>query len=586
MKRLKYILLHMDQMTSTYRDMYEGPIVFTFPDRVSEEGDDNVFYHGSVGFAFSVTNRKELDKPTVVIQIPCSLLKLNRISTAVLDFCLREFTVYIDEMNAELENGKHLDRENGRYYCYKPGSEIVTNNGVYAAYCRECDYEHIGGVAVRINSNERDTAFIQCICFRLQVQLPYKKMKKAIRMLCEDLPYAVNLFIANFNQEKLTKALELENKQNAIRNWLSDSEYCAFIANGSILPRTKRGDQPKLDAALFVSPKEDEIEICGVKGMGIRKGVSVITGGGYSGKTTILNALQSGIYNHVLGDGRELCITDESAVEIVAEDGRPIYECNISTFFRWVSDGEPERFSAERASGSTSQAANIIEAIDGGARLLLIDEDRSATNFMIRDKLMRELVSDDPIVPFVDRVHRLYTEKGVSSILIIGGCSDFLKVADYVYIMKDYTLINITMQVLKDERFQCGACNDDALQCEQKKSLSFFNSVDSGHADRNEKLVISKMGYILIGDMQIDLRCVHSICSYDQLIGMGMILKKLSSTKEKDLLQQIDELYREVSRDGLDCVYSSRYDGVGRFAALPRKMDIYAAIRRMRETND
>ena len=152
--------------------------------------------------------------------------------------------------------------------------------------------------------------------------------------------------------------------------------------------------------------------------------------------------------------------------------------------------------------------------------------------------------------------------------------------------MKDYTLINITMQVLKDERFQCGACNDEALQCEQKKSLSFFNSVDSGHADRNEKLVISKMGYILIGDMQIDLRCVHSICSYDQLIGMGMILKKLSSTKEKDLLQQIDELYREVSRDGLDCVYSSRYDGVGRFAALPRKMDIYAAIRRMRETND
>lgn len=162
------------------------------------------------------------------------------------------------------------------------------------------------------------------------------------------------------------------------------------------------------NAVPFVSTPEDEIEVCGVRGMGIRRGVTVITGGGYSGKSTLLDAIAAGIYNYIPGDGRELCITDETAVTISAEEARSVKRVNISPFIKWLPGGDAHAFSTERASGSTSQAANIMEAVENGARLLLIDEDRSATNFMIRDRLMKALIQKEPITPFTDRVRELY----------------------------------------------------------------------------------------------------------------------------------------------------------------------------------
>ena len=215
-------------------------------------------------------------------------------------------------------------------------------------------------------------------------------------MLCRDLPFAVNKFIAEFDIEGLNRTLALAEKQSSIRAWLANSSYCAFIANGSILPRETGTDLPMLNAVPFQSPPDDEIEICGVRGMGIPKGVTVITGGGYSGKSTLLDAISAGIYDHRAGDGRELCITEESAVTISAEDGRSVKCLNISPFIKWLPGGDTSNFSTEHASGSTSQAANIMETVDSGAKLLLMDEDRSATNFMIRDRMMKELIEKEP----------------------------------------------------------------------------------------------------------------------------------------------------------------------------------------------
>ena len=171
-----------------------------------------------------------------------------------------------------------------------------------------------------------------CLCIRMQVQLPKGKLRKAIQMLCRDLPAAVDMFIARFDIVKFNQAIALSKKQADIRAWLQKSDYCAFIANGSILPRAKASDLPLTEAIPFCSTPNDEIEVCGVRGMAIRRGVTVITGGGYSGKSTLLDAISAGIYDHCLGDGRELCITDASAMTISAEDGRSVKSVNISPF--------------------------------------------------------------------------------------------------------------------------------------------------------------------------------------------------------------------------------------------------------------
>ena len=236
-----------------------------------------------------------------------------------------------------------------------------------------------------------------CLCFTIQVQLPKRKLRKAIQMLCKDLPDATLRFINDFDFAGLNKALRLAEQQNSIRQWLKNSEYCAFIANGSILPRANGTELPLKNAIPFKSTPNDEIEIYGIKGMGFKKGVTVITGGGYSGKSTLLDAISAGIYNHCIGDGRELCITDETAMVIAAEDGRCVKNLNISPFIKWIPGGNTNNFSTEHASGSTSQASNIIEAIDMNVKLLLIDEDKSATNFMIRDEKMKELIAKEVV---------------------------------------------------------------------------------------------------------------------------------------------------------------------------------------------
>ena len=169
----------------------------------------------------------------------------------------------------------------------------------------------------------------------------------------------------------------------------------------------------------FVSPSSMEVTLNlpnhgPLKGMGIPKGITLIVGGGYHGKSTLLEALELGVYNHIAGDGREYVITESDAVKIRAEDGRSIKSADISLFINDLPNGKDTCcFYTEDASGSTSQAANVMEAIETGSRLLLIDEDTSATNFMIRDELMQRVVkrSQEPITPFIERVQWLAQEK-------------------------------------------------------------------------------------------------------------------------------------------------------------------------------
>jgi predicted ABC-class ATPase len=408
-------------------------------------------------------------------------------------------------------------------------------------------------------------------------------------MLCKDLPDAVNRFIMNFDINTFMSATELAQKQSAIREWLKNSDYCAFVANGSILPRAKGTDLPMLDAIPFRSTPNDEIEVCGVRGMGIKKGVTVITGGGYSGKSTLLDAISAGIYDHAIGDGRELCITDESAVTISAEDGRSVKHVNISPFIKWLPGGDTSDFSTDHASGSTSQAANIMEAVDSGANLLLIDEDRSATNFMIRDRMMKELIEKEPITPFTDRVNELHKTHGVSTILVIGGSGEYLSVANKIYMMEDYLIHDVT----EKSKNICSSYNVSTVlpssanwqQCRALYSDG-FSSYPDGRG--SERLEVSDMGFIIIGDETIDVRGLHDIVSPRQLDTLGFMLRYLEITnndKKIDIQGKIHDLYTRIYKEGIDFLYSPFFTTCERFLDLPRKQELMALINRMRKIN-
>ena len=184
-----------------------------------------------------------------------------------------------------------------------------------------------------------------------------------------------------------------------------------------------------------------------IKGMGLPKGVSLIVGGGYHGKSTLLKAIEKGVYNHIRGDGREWVISSNNTVKIRAEDGRRIEKVDIKYFIDNLPGGEDTRqFSSVNASGSTSQAANIMEAIEIGSDLLLMDEDTSATNFMIRDAKMQALVAKEkePITPFIDRIRSLYEKHEISTILVIGGAGDYLDVADQVVMLDAYQVYDVS----------------------------------------------------------------------------------------------------------------------------------------------
>ena len=318
--------------------------------------------------------------------------------------------------------------------------------------------------------------------------------------------------------------------------------------------------------------------------MAVRRGITVIVGGGYSGKSTLLDAIAAGIYDHIAGDGRELVLTDESAVTIAAEDGRSIRNLDISPFVRWLpGDGDVRDVSTDHASGSTSQAANVVEAVGHGASLLLIDEDRSATNFMIRDPLMKALVEREPLTPFTDRVRELYERLGVSTILVVGGSGEYLTPAERVYRMEDYRISDAT-DAAKALARPADPLPPPALRRIRRALLADrFSAYPEGSG--SERLAVSEPGFLCIGDERVDVRGLHDIVNGRQLTALGFLLRHLAAHNTDcrlDIAQRIDELYSEIEENGLDTVYSSYFTTCGRFLDLPRKAELLALLARMR----
>ena len=619
MTRLKSLLMSMENKTKNWREMYEGLIFIPActpgnPTEFPVTGSDPTYWSGGdVSFTVETTNRMAFDRPTILCQIPAEMLGITDYSTAVADDCYRQFIPYLEDLNSELYNRNKPPEETGYYYMAHPTGEILVRNTAYFTMRPRKDYKNLGGYKIINYPDEELGAPQMCLSMRFQVQLKPNDKKKAVQLLVGNLPNIAALFIKYFDHERSIKVGALYEKQKYLRNWLRDSDYCAFLANGSILPRDSKTGGAMEGAIPFMSPAEEEIEVCGIKGLGIRKGVTVITGGGYSGKSTVLDTISAGIYDHILGDGRELCITDISAMTISAEDGRSVKNLDISPFISWLPGGDTEHFSTDHASGSTSQAANILEAMDAGAKLLLIDEDKSATNFMIRDALMKELIRREPITPFTERVNELHESCAVSTILVIGGSGEYLAIADNVYLMDEYLISNVTEKAREIYRKNTVISEETKKYSDEQQNAnsSSVPKVKDWYQHRiistdgfspypkqfgREKLEVPDIGFIIIGEEKINANLVHDIVCNEQRTAIGFMLRLLETREggglfsepeheTVDIIQKTDELYREIEEKDIDMVYSGNFPDCDRFLAYPRKVDFMAVVNRMRHVN-
>lgn len=423
--------------------------------------------------------------------------------------------------------------------------------------------------------------------------------RQATEMLCDELPRVVEegLFFRRLDGEAVRQHVDVVEDQEALRAQLPERGLVAFLAEGSVLPRESGvSDRPLRSGRVvkLTAPESLRVELSTphrglITGLGLPAGVTLIVGGGYHGKSTLLKALERCVYPHVPGDGREYVVTCPTAVKIRAEDGRRIERVNISPFINHLPFGaSTTAFCTEDASGSTSQAANIMEALEAGAQLLLVDEDTSATNFMIRDARMQALVSKDkePITPFVDKVRQLYTDLGVSTILVMGGSGDYFDVADTVLLMDEYTPRDVTPQArevaarYETRRAREGGERFGAWTPRRPRP----ESLDPRRGRREVKIDAKGLSTILFGQTTIDLHNVEQLVDPSQTRAIGDALYYAAThylNGQRSLREIIEALERDLETYGL-----TRLDPFGRASARdyarPRRLEIAAALNRLR----
>lgn len=411
------------------------------------------------------------------------------------------------------------------------------------------------------------------------------------KILFRFLPKCVEqtCFYENIDAGKLKLAVELADDQAFIRMQMEKEGIVAFVADGSILPRESGVSQlPMRKAIPFQSPEAMrvtwELPHYGVlSGMAIREGVTLIVGGGYHGKSTLLQALQWAVYPHIAGDGREYVVTNDTAFKIRAEDGRSICNTDISLFIRNLPNAkDTSSFSTLDASGSTSQAANVVEAIEAGTKLLLLDEDTSAANFMIRDELMEQVVAagKEPIVPFIRRVRGLYRREGISTILVAGSCGAFFHVADTIIQMDGYEPYEITDVAKKAaEKYPLNFDCEAELDWKKRKRTVTF-SAKRGRDDRGSKIKTMGRDGFLINKENVDLRYLEQIADGVQMTGLAKILDYLQEKYDRNEMAveaMADEVITALSKAGFDGVIKgSRMTDM----AIPRKCEICGCINR------
>lgn len=458
----------------------------------------------------------------------------------------------------------------------------------------KCGQEVLERTACEINPKNGD------VKLRFEVGFPANgrtiNARELEKIVFGFLPECVeqSLFYKNCDKKRVRSIIDLAEDQQYIRDELEKNDLIAFVANGAILPRESGvSDKPMKGAVRFQSPKEMEVTMKlphkgEISGMGIRRGITLIVGGGYHGKSTLLKVLELGVYNHIKGDGREYVITKDDAMKIRAEDGRSIKKTDISMFINDLPNGKDTRgFYTEDASGSTSQAANVIESMEAGASVMLIDEDTSATNFMIRDELMQRVIHRDmePITPFIDRILELYQVYGISTVIVAGSSGAYFHIADTIIQMDRYEPKEITKlakETAKDFPAMSGMENP-------AEKPVFIRCPRQGRGFKpNDRIKMKTMGkeMVQLNRENIDLRYVEQLADTEQVSALGYCVRYAEKHlfQGKDSIQNVvDKLEEKICREGLSSLCESNASVAN--LAMPRRQEIFACLNRYRGLN-
>ena len=390
-----------------------------------------------------------------------------------------------------------------------------------------------------------------------------------------------------FSKEKMELRFEMGFPARGRTILAKEMQKSAFVADGAVLPRESGvSDRPMRGAVPFASPESMRIEVelphkGKVTGMGIPEGITVIVGGGYHGKSTLLKALEQGVYNHICGDGREYVVADNSGMKIRAEDGRNVLHTDISMFINHLPAGQDTTdFSSENASGSTSQAANLIEAAEAGAGLLLLDEDTSATNFMIRDKVMARLVSDEkePITTLLRHIRGIYRTLGISFVIVVGSSGDYLSVADFVLQMDHYKVKDVT----KEAKSICEECGIAGQYPENEITVPAFSRKLKPVKPGRRKIKSMGTDTVLIDREAIDVRYLEQLSENGQTTALAHMMSWiLDNVKaEEDIQHIIERMYTIIEKRGMEAIIPASCSGG--HPVLPRKQELYACLSRYR----
>jgi predicted ABC-class ATPase len=416
--------------------------------------------------------------------------------------------------------------------------------------------------------------------------------RAAAAMLLEELPRVVRdaLSPSGIDEDAAREHVEMVEDAERLRDMLPELGLVAFVADGAILPRESGASDMPLQAGAvpFRSPEEFRVSVelpnrGQVAGMGVPEGVTLVAGGGFHGKSTLLSTLSWGVYDHAPGDGRELVVARDDAVKIRAEDGRSVAGVDISAMIGELpGGGSTGSFSTPNASGSTSQAANIAEALEIGTSLLLVDEDTSATNFMIRDERMRELVRKEPISPFIDLVRPLYDSLGVSTVVVVGGVGDYLDVADRVLLLEDYEPRDATARAREiRERFPPRTPAGTTGEARPPKGRRVRASSIDLRRGKRETARGRGLHTIELGRERVDLSYLEQLAEAGQTEAIARMIRAFASDGASRGVEEVVRTALDaVSRDGLDSLGNFR--GHPGELSLPRPQEVAAAINRIR----
>ncbi|MCP4254325.1 MAG: ABC-ATPase domain-containing protein [Candidatus Scalindua sp.] len=520
------------------------------------------------GDPFAIPSKVRISIPINTAGFPEDTYHNECRNVALCDFLARRFYHSIKKYNTQ----KQGSGKSGAIEIDRPGQEVLKTSSM-----------------VIIDS---------CIEARFLVGLPAfgRRIagKIAAHMFSETIPRIVedSLYYQSLHADKLYRHIETVEDTEFIRGKLSELDLIAFIANNAVLPRASGVDPRPLSSEGVVSFQSCQSMKASIKlpnrgeitGMGIRNGVTLIVGGGYHGKSTLLNALEYGIYNHIPDDGREFVVTNADAVKIRAEDGRSIQNLNIDPFISNLPfDQDTTEFSTANASGSTSQAANILEALEVGASTLLLDEDTLATNFMIRDLRMKELIAKEkePITPFVEHVRRIYEEKGISTVIVMGGSGDYFSLADAVIGMIEYCPHDLTSQAHQIAKESPLPKHSGATPPSDIQRIPVPNVLSPSKGKRPIDIKIEDLLYMRFGTHKVQVGAIEQLVHPSQLRTIGYAIHYAGRYMDgkKSIKEICCLVLTDIREKGLDCL--SEREARGDFAEF-RSYELAATINRFR----